>query len=343
MEMVKPPCRSGHCSICYGSISNTPRYMRDTVSSRTRLANTRRFYPYRSSKQNQEQPSGLSKSPSLFLQLPLEIRLLIYAFCLRRPPEMETERHVCHWVEGGAWHHDDPLNRRLSPFALEVYGIVPASLLRVNKQIHREATREVYRLTSVHLLHVTPACFPVLDYWLHEHPLRYTRFLTIERVRISNHGLLRIDTSSVTYLRHLVRIFNAMPNLEDLLVNVEGLSKLSNSPCLHLPSDWIPSLLRTCDALRENITLRLRFNAHVLVYGIEGFTGMWREHTVARLVKILQRKGFSLAPSSHRNVSDVRLPFEMTRFCGNTSSTDKARVTVRTRATHGLTEYKRYV
>lgn len=360
MEIVKPPCRSIHCPICYGSISNTlPQRL--SAFYRIRLGNNRHFHPYRLSKQHQEQSSSLPKGPSLFLQLPLEIRLLIYKSCQRRPPEMETQRRICHWVEGGAWHRDDPRNWGRSPFTLDVYGIVPSNLLRVNKQIHREATKEVYRLTAAHLLYLTPNCFPILDYWLHEHPLRYTRFLTIGRFGYSNDDMLKVDDPSITDMGSFVKIFNAMPNLEDLLVNIEGWSQFPNTPYLHLPTHWIPNLLKMCDALHGNITVRLRFEANYFVCGNQSLASTRCRNTVTKLAELLQKEGFSLITISPSwNVSHIQLPFEMARFCGNAStqasSNDRALMAAaRTKATligfgpfgwtpvsHLRTEYRRY-
>lgn len=278
------------------------------------------------------------------------------------PPEMETQRRICHWIEGGAWHRDDPRNWRHSPFTLDVYGIVPASLLRVNKQIHREAIREVYFLTAVHLLYVKPDCFPILDYWLRKHPLRYTRFLTIGKFGYSDDDLLEAHVPTIADMGAFISLLNSMPNLEDLLVNIEGWSKPINYPYLHVPNYWILSLLKMSDSLSGNITLRLRFEANYMACGNQILTGQRWRRTVIRLVETLQREGFSLIITSYdQNISDVQLPLEMVRFCGNTStqaySTRKALMTAaRTRATfvghgpfgwtpvsHLRTEYKRYL
>jgi hypothetical protein len=312
--MIRPPCRSGHCVLCHGPISTTsPHFVRHTALSRDRLTLAKRY--------RRVQPSKPSKVPSRFLQLPLEIRLLIYAFCFRTCLK-ETERyHICHSVEGGAWHLDNPNNWQSYPFQLYVYGIVPANLLRVNKQIHKEATREVYRLTAVRMCNVSPACLPTLDYWLRKHPLRYTRFLMTGSFAYPGQGLWS-DTTTRTDMERFVRVLNAMPNLEDLLVNFDywylaDLPNMRKPRLLHLSSSWIRNLVIVRDGLREKVTLRLRGDPfstdHANRCYCYGYT-LLGHRTVTEVVGILQRNGFSLTtPSSPWNVSKVKPPFEMRR------------------------------
>lgn len=319
--MIRPPCRSGHCVLCHGPISNTsPHFIRHTALSRDRLMLAK--------KHHRAQPSKPVKGPSKFLQLPLEIRLLIYAYCFRRSLQ-ETERyHICHGVEGGAWHLDSPHSWR-SSFQLYVYGTVPANLLCVNKQIHREATREVYRLTAVRMCNVSPSYLPTLEYWLRKHPLRHTRCLITGSFAHPGLGLWNVATTR-TDTERFVRILNAMPNLEDLLVSFDYWypADLLNIPMpryLHLSGSWIRNLIIMRDGLREKITLRLRGDPFSTDHANRCYCYSYHRpayhRTVAEVVKILQRNGFSLTtPSSSRNISEIQLPFEMRRLCRNESS-----------------------
>ena len=315
--MIRPPCRSGHCVFCHGPIFNAPpHFMRHTASSRYRLALAK--------KARQDQPSSSSKGPSMFLQLPLEIRLIIYGFCLQRPVESQYEGgcHICHSVEGGAWHLDNPHSIQTCRFQLYIYGIVPASLLRVNKQIHREAIREVYSLTTVRLCGVSPPCLPNLNYWLHDHPLRYTKFLMtgyfVQGQRWTDNGPTRTDTE------RFVRILNAMPNLDDLLVffdcwHPETWPNIPSRRYLHLHGSWFRTLRIMRDGLRKKIKLRLRgdpFSTHHANTCFCFSHTVWEHLTSTKVVEILQRNGFSLImPSSPQNISEVQPRFEMVRLC----------------------------
>lgn len=314
VSMIRPPCRSGHCVLCHGPISNdSPHFIRHTALSRDRLTLAKMH--------RRAQPPKPVKGPSRFLQLPLEIRRLIYAFCFQR-----SERYpMCHSVEGGAWHLDNANNWR-SSFQLYVYGTVPSNLLRVNKQIRREATREVYRLTVVRMWNVSPPYLPILDYWLRKHPLRYTRCLMTGSFAYPGLGL-GSDATTRTDMERFVRILDAMPNLEDLVVYLHYWHSvdLPNMPrYLHLPSVWIRNLIIMRDGLREKITLRLRGDPSSTDHATRCYcyTHTLSGHrTVAEVVEILQRNGFSLTTSSScGDVSEVQLPFEMRRLCRTVST-----------------------
>jgi hypothetical protein len=208
----------------------------------------------------------------------------------------------------------------------------------VNKQIHREATKEVYRLTSVRLCNVSPPCLPNLDYWLHDHPLRYTKFLMTGYFGHRMRSLWWIDDSTTrTDTERFVRILNAMPNLEDLLISFDCWHPASwpNMPTrryLHLNTSWICTLQIMRDRLRKKIKLRLRgdpFNTyHAGLCFCFSYT-LLGHLAATKVVEILQRNGFSpVMPSSPQNDFEVQPLFEMVRLCDNaakqTSSTGGA-------------------
>jgi hypothetical protein len=202
-KMWHPNCKTKACELCQGGIPwqdswQAPSYMHLTRATRSRNAETREARRYTSPKkspkkerrtQDSNVPVGAAGSANVparpvsgqkqltFLDLPLEIRRIIYGFSLRdKSADLRSD------VEGGSkFHSDAPRCRTDLRLAVDFRPSIP--LLQSNKQIYSEAREEIYRQIPLHLidLHMWDIKEGRANYWLREHPFRFTKEVIFEK------------------------------------------------------------------------------------------------------------------------------------------------------------------
>lgn len=324
MDVLRPNCRSRYCWLCHWDVPSevfeyqSTGYLRPTVASTSRfLENPKARYvrKFRSKALGEDGEEASLAQESLFLKLPPEIRLRIYAMCFEERIRTRP-RHICHWFEGGGWHVDGPRNPPVS-FELTTYSSVPASLLRVNKQINREATRELYRQVSLQMSFLTPFRPNILDYWLRKHPLRFTKSLTISndlsRVYIRP-GITAASRSVMDYYKVLV---NLMPNLGTLIILFQCWAQfvgpyMDGGLDLREKAPWLRNVKLLRDTIKEKISLILRFDSHDMWAQRHPWQSGPLKPTSSEVIECLTKHRFVLS-CPNADVSNVEPPFDMVR------------------------------
>jgi len=276
MSIVQPvrraDCRRDFCRFCHRDIPSdvflSSGYLGNTVASKARLLETIRAKNARSNSTQGSHKHG--KKPSLskarrrspFLELPLEVRLCIYRLCVEENSSVSS-RSLCAWLEGGAWHPNNPPGTRWQVMDLYVYSHVPANLLAVSRQINQEATREVYRQTSVYMTLPIPVNSKIFAYWFGKHPLRFTKQLTISnslRWTARNAGLSGGNRSDML---QYATIISLMPSLDTLKFSVdcwcESTHSMTDEFDMRLKRTWLKNLIVFRDHIPSNVEFTIEF------------------------------------------------------------------------------------
>lgn len=185
-------------------------------------------------------------------------------------------------------------------FELTSNGRVPTNLLRLNRQINREATAELYRRLKVSMANLTPAQLQCLRYWFRtKHPIRLTRSLTIHNEVSHYHERQLIGDLTKEDLRYYSGLFNSMPNLHQVTVAFEDWGSLSgrwNTRPIFLNSTgrFVNNLKYLRDNIRRQVRLVLDFDtgdAWKYIY----WEGEETKSSKEEMISCLQRLGFTLS------------------------------------------------
>lgn len=203
------------------------------------------------------------------------------------------------------------------PWDLFAY-IVPANLLQVNRQINREATRELYRRVSLATIFVKQIHNPFVDHWLKKHPLRLTQSLIIQN-GFSPYCYPRqcIETASRAEMRDFITLLNSFPNLVELAMVFtdwahERFSFIPESPSLQPKSLF----LRHLESLRKNIRRSVKLVLHFDYGHSWAANSPWIRTPLippaSELVATLEKRHFVLC-GSDTDALDIDRGFQMTR------------------------------
>jgi hypothetical protein len=191
--MIYARCTKTLCKICHGHLldrlvaSGNHNYADMTASflSRAKASTPFRNNANRSEIARQQLrkkvfPSGSRPKPKRnnFLSLPSEIRVAVYAECMTTSDDADGTL-IYGWIEGGGQHPDFPIPCIARCLTLYADRRFPTQLLVLCKAIYKEAKLELYRNISVKMIPPAPNYTPQVNYWLKEHPIRFTQHLSI--------------------------------------------------------------------------------------------------------------------------------------------------------------------
>jgi hypothetical protein len=193
----------------------------------------------------------MPRARSGFPDLPVEVRLQIYQLCIQLPLG-EIPIHA--WYKGGGQRRldgDDHLKKKkrvfkyFSPeqrkqndgFYIFASHSFPAALLRVNSNTYAEAREELYRGIHFRVEGRLPQFhIPILEYWLAEHPMRFSRHMSFtvdfavnplrqlkkEFSYLSHRDTLASHNTCLSKadMQHLASRLRGMPNLEEVTLTL---------------------------------------------------------------------------------------------------------------------------
>jgi hypothetical protein len=282
-EPSQVSCRKHTCSLCHQGLakeldfprSYVARYRRPTSSSLMRAVASKPSPSY-SKKATREVPSALgtpiTTASSRLLDLPAELRIQIYAFCVSEVSE-SSSKAMCRWVRGvgysalkpnfGEWLTANHMRHR-QPFCLWADRHFRASLLLTCKTIYHEALPEMYRQIHFQFAPSSISEFNLVRYWLTKHPLQFTATLEIHfALKLYPLPLKKEYKLSEKEIEQLGQILANMPYLRslDLLIALHTrvnriFCSLENQPHAQtILARRFAGLLALRDTIPSNITV----------------------------------------------------------------------------------------
>ena len=174
--MEDPPyCTGRLCKLCHRDFKakierragKVPCFAKPTKATirreiATRLASPRKLAPR----------PAVSRTKVGFEDLPVEIRLQVYRSCLRSDPGTL----LMGWVKGGGLHADAQMPVYERRLYIRPSHAFPRQVLQLNRRIHGEARREIYKNISFNfMISWLEPQLPQIRYWLTQHPLRFAK------------------------------------------------------------------------------------------------------------------------------------------------------------------------